>query len=360
MARWWQTALLALALWGWVCPAQGVEPAFLEPDPLGAYLSLRGVVSVAGRGPLPLRELPPGKYDLLAEGPGLPAVKGRIVRTPEGMTGHAWAGPGTLLLPPGFIHLERGETRGWALMGAGAVSIGMTLVSQVLIKEAENDREKAAAAFRESASDSERAIARISLLEATEEKADRMDVRDIWTAYAAATWLGAGLEAALLTPAPTFSSPSPGRYVARLPRAGGFQAAYRSVLIPGAGQRYMGQPGRASSFFTAVATFAAASIASHDAYLEARRDQATAERRIDAALDANAVSQARKDLEEANDRVDRRDLLRWIFAGAAAGAYLWNVYDAFALGHQAEAPALTWSAVPRPDGVLICATWSRP
>jgi len=360
MARFGQTVLLALALWGWVGPARGVEPAFLEPDPLGAHLSLRGAISVAGTGPLPLTELPPGKYDLFAEGPGLPAVKGRIVRTPEGLIGHAWAGPTALLLPPGLVHLEHGEKRGWALLGAGAVSIGMTLVSQVLMEEAANDMEKAATAFRESVSDSARAVARISLLEATEEKADRMEVRDIWTAYAAATWLGAGLEAAFLTPGPRYSSPSPGRHVAELPRAGGLQAAYRSALIPGAGQRYMGQPGRASSFFTAVATFAAASIASHDAYLEARRDRATATRRIDAALDANATSQARKDLEEADDRADRRDLLRWIFAGAAAGAYLWNVYDAFATGHQAEAPALTWSAVPRPDGVLVCATWSRP
>ncbi|MFH1144817.1 MAG: DUF5683 domain-containing protein [Candidatus Eisenbacteria bacterium] len=355
---------LQAALWVMLAcfalPAGATEPAALEADPPGAYLSLRGPLSVSGFGALPLAELPLGQYEMIAEGPGLPAIRGRLVRTREGLLGRSWAGPVAFLLPPGFVHLERGERRGWALMGAGFASAGMLVASQIAIKEAGNEEEQAAAAVRRAETDEERALARADLLRAGDEKADRMEVRNLWTAYLAATWMGAAIETAVLTPGPELSSPSPGHYRAVLPRAGGFKAALRSLVIPGGGQRYMGHPGRASIFFTAAATFAAATIAYQDAFLEARRDQAHAQSRFDAAGDDAALDAARADLAEATDRGDRRDVLRWVFAGATAGTYLWSIWDAFGLGQEAHSSALSWSALPRPDGVLICARWSKP
>jgi hypothetical protein len=343
----WRIVLGALALTALACPARSEEPALLETTPAGAYLSIEGAVSLAGTAPLPIDALPPGEYRLWAEGPGLAAARARLVIGDFGLRRRFWAGPTAFLLPPGVAHLERGESRGWALLGAGATSATMSLVSQAAWERARNELAEARAAGQD-------------LGAATEKEHDKQEVRNLWLAHLAVTWVGAGVEAVLFTPQPAISSPGPGRHLVTIPHASVIGAAARSLLVPGSGQRYLGHVGRANAFLMATSAFAAASIASHDTYLEARRNESAARRRYAAAEGEDARSLARHDLRNAENRADNKNIIRWIFAGAAAGAYAWNILDAFSLGHRARSSGLAWSAAPGPDGLLLCARWSAP
>ncbi len=363
-------AMGMLAILG-VRAADGSTAAVIDADPPGSYLAIHGPVSVAGSTPLPVDVLPEGEYELTADGPGLPAVRGRLRRTADGMVSRPWSNRGALLLPPGMLHLDRGETRGWSILCAGAVSATLAILSEADRRDAKNDRAQAEAAYRWAITEEAITAARAELLSATQEEDDRAEVRNLWLGYLAATWLGAGLEMQLLTPQPSLAEGDSGRYLVTLPRAGAGTAALRSALMPGAGQRYMGRMGRSNFFFTATAALAAAAIISHDAVLEARRDQARAQRLFDEADGETEVRHARDALQAAADDVDDHNLVRWALIGATAGVYLWNIADAFGLGRGAEprslpldAPAdedgLSWSVAPRGDGLLVCATWRLP
>ncbi len=352
--------LIALACSAAPASALAQGAAVLEADPPDAHLSVRGAVSVTGAAPLPLADLPVGEYELAADGPGLPAVRGRFALSPAGLSARPWVGPVALILPPGVMHLERGETRGWALAGAGIAGATMAVVSQAAIRNAEDKVDRTALSYAWAISEENIAAARRSLLAATQEREDQKEMRSLWLGYLGATWLGASLEALLLTPRPSFDASESGHYLVTLPRAGGARAALRSAIVPGGGQRYMGRSPRGNFFFTATAALAAASIAAHDAFLEARRDQAQAQRRFDDVERESELDGARRDLEQAAERVDDKNTLRWALVGATAGVYAWNVIDAFGLGQSARIPGLTWSVTPGPDGVLMCATWSMP
>jgi uncharacterized protein YfiM (DUF2279 family) len=336
------------------------DVSLLEADPPNTYMSIRGPISVSGVAPLGLDELPVGEYYLSADGPGLPAIRGRFARYEDGIFGRPWAGPTSLVLPPGFVHLERGEKRGWWLMGTGTVGGTMAIVSQASVRNAQGKRELAANDYNRAVSQQEIKTARLELLAATWEKRDYEEVRNLWIGYFVLTWLGSGVECLFLTPQPHLAPTVAGQYVASFPRAGGAKAALRSALFPGAGQRYMGRSGRANFFFAATAILAAGAIAAQDRFLESRRDQAAAQWRFDHSDTEEDLRRNRDALHRASDDVEDKNTVRWALAGLTAGAYLWNVLDAFGLGQQAKYPDLALSVAPAQDGVSFCATWSIP
>jgi hypothetical protein len=360
MNRVWLTAVWGVALALSARPVLGAGASVLEADPPDTHVSVSGSMSVAGVAPLPIAQLPIGQYYLAAEGPGLPAIRGRFVISPEGVFGRSWAGPAAIVLPPGFVHLEHGETRGWALAGAGAAGGTMAIYSQASVRNAQDKVDRAERAYSWATSPEGIANTRWALLMATKERDDYVEIRNLWVGYLGVTWLAAGLEAVFLTPQPSFSSGGPGRCLVTMPRASGGRAALRSILIPGGGQRYMGRSTRANFFFTAAAALAASSIAAQDAFLEARRDQAQAVRRFANAQDESELDSARRGLEKAAERVEDKNILRWTLVGSAAGVYAWNILDALGLGQNAKIPGLTWSVTPSSDGFLMCATWSMP
>jgi len=357
-SRSWRLALCAAALcWPMLSGARAVAQ-WLEADPPGSYLALRGAVSLSGAAPLPIDALPPGEYGLRAEGPGLAAARGRFVRSLAGLEGRPWADATALGLPPGLLHLRRGEARGWSFLGAAAVSAGMAGRTQLSLRDAEKLRDRAALDYEQAVSEEQIRGARRRSLAAAQEVRDREEVRDLWLGILALSWAGAGLEALLLTPQPSLAPSADGGYVATLPRASRSKAAFRSLLVPGAGQRSMGREGRGSLFLTAIAGLGAGAVAAHDAFLEARREQSAAQRLFDEAEDEAALRAARASLERAAERTDDRNALRWALVGAAAGVYVWNVLDAFGLGTATGTGDLTWSLAPAAGGGFVCATWS--
>lgn len=334
------------------------EVQSLDTDPPLSYVSISGPMSLAGTAPLPIGELPRGEYRLVAEGPGLAVARGRFDCSDEGLVGRAWASPATLLQPPGLVHLRRGEVRGWGFLGAAGISATMAVSGQFAVRDAGDKRDRAALVYDRAVSEEEIRDARSRLFETTQEISDREEVRDLWLGYLGATWLGAGVEALLLTAQPTLIPNSPAGYIVKVPREGRVSAALRSALVPGAGQRFLGRDGRGNAFFTAIAALGAAAITAHDVFLDARRDQAAAQRRFDEAQDEAELRQTSASLQRAADKADEKNAVRWAFVGAAAGVYAWNVLDAFGLGHRVGDGELTLSVAPATGGGFVCATWS--
>ncbi len=339
----------------------GGESLFLRTDSQGAHVSVWGEVSMAGVAPLPISTLPVGEYTFHAEGPGLPLVRGRFVLSAAGLSRRPWAGPSAILLPPGFVHLERGDSRGWTLAGAAVTGATMMMVNHGHVRNSRDRMNRAERVYALAISEEAIEDARYTWESSVRELDDRKEIRRLWGAVLGAAWLGAALEATLLTPQPRFSAQDDGRTVmAEVPRAGAWQAVLRSALVPGGGQRYMGRTSRANLFLTGTAALAAASIATHDSFLKARREQADAQRRFDRVENDLELDQARRELERTADRADERNTIRWMVVGATSGVYIWSVIDAFGLGQSAGIPGLSWTVTPSEDGVLLGATWSMP
>jgi len=343
------------------CTAAQANVTSLDSDPPGVYLAIDGPISIAGRTPLPFSELPHGEYRFLADGPGLAAARCRFSLDDDGLTQHAWAGKASILSPPGLTHLRGKEKRGWVYLGAGAVSATMALAMRASAATASDDLSAATVIYSRAVSEGAIAQARQDLLAAKRKEGDLKEVRNLWFGYLAWTWLGAGLESSLFTPRPSFvTAGQVGTAITILPRVSRPAAALRSVLVPGAGQRYLGRTRRADFFLGAGAVLMAAAIASHDALLEAERDQAAAELSFARAEAEEEIRLTRELLETAAEKVDDREILRWSFFGAATGIYLWNVLDALSIGRgmEKEESDLSWSVAPTSSGVAVCATWS--
>ena len=347
-----RTALLAALF----LPAS-LFAANLDSDPAGTYVVLRGPISLSGRAPLPMDELPEGDYELSAEGPGLATVRGRIQSDANGLRMRSWAGPGALLTPPGMVHLGRGERRGWLYLGAATVSAAFGITTHGRLRDAEDDIDAATRDYSRAVTEDEVVAARQRLLLASHDKADQEELRKLWGGYLVATWVAAGIETWLLTPEPTLA-PGAGRdYRVTLPRVGGASAAFRSLIVPGAGQRAIGRPGRGNLFGAAIAVGAAGAILAQEDFLDARRAQTRAQNEFDRAETEAEIDRARVVLQSAANETDDKDQVRVAFLGATAGIYLWNVLDAF-LGGREEANSLSWSVSPTQDGLLAAASWS--
>ena len=281
-------------------PAQTLEIA-----PRGTYFEILGPMSVRGRDVVDVSVLPDGHYRVRAEGMGLATMRRRFEIDRGGIRPLSWSGPTSVLMPPGLDHLQNGEARGWFHLFAGAIG----------------------GAFLYSAVDTYGEAP-----EGTPAEFDARNIRNLWTAYLSTIWLGASIESWLLTPEGSTRRTSEGLTLG-VPRADRWNPTFRSVLVPGAGQRYLGRDRRANLFTGLFAVSAAAAIQTQDMYLEARRDNA--------------------------DDEDTKSTIRWIAVGATAYVYLWNVFDAFSLGRQAErSPGPQLVATPTHDGVALALNWS--
>lgn len=331
----------------------------LEADGQRVYLSLHGPIKLAGDAPLPLSDAPPGEYRYACEGPGLYHSRGRLVLSAAGVEPRRYGGPGAALQPPGLLHLQRGESRGWIYLGAGATAAAVALWRHGTARNAADERELAAEVYARAVAQEEIAAARHGELRARYEEADYKELRDLWLGFLAAGWVGASLEAWLLTPGGELAADGAGIYRLQLPRAGRLGSALRSALVPGAGQRALGREASGNFYLAAVAALTAGAIVAHDAYLEASRDQQLAQVRYDRARAEAEVRATRDHLERAAERADDRNLVRWSIIAAAAGVYLWNVVDAAGLGRPLGSERVAWSVAPTTDGVQLAASWRR-
>lgn len=338
---------------------RAAEPS-LDSDPPAARLHLAGPVTLGGTAPLPLDGLPPGRYRLAVGGLGLAEARGRLIldAAGEARVGRA-VGPIALLLPPGFVHMGQGEgARGWLLLAGAAGGATGALLKASDLADANDEADRARKVYEDAVSQEEFDSARLTLLAVNDRRADDTDLRNMWLGYVGAIWAGAAVESWLLTPRPSMRRGEDGGYVLEARGASSFGAALRSVLVPGAGQRYLGAPARGNRFTGAVLALGAGSILAQQSFLTARRDQGDAQRRYqDAETEADA-KHWKRELTLTADRTQSRDRLRWGLVGATLGVYLWNVIDAaVAEPGEGSASGLSLNLTPGDGGLRAGLTW---
>ena len=193
-------------------------------------------------------------------------------------------------------------------------------------------------------------------------------MRDLWAAYLAVTWASASFEA-WLTPRPTLHRHANGDYLLSMPRVTSWQAIWRSALVPGAGQRYLGRNTRAN--VTAFLTYGltAGGLIAYDALLDARRDRDEAQRRYDQAVTTTQLERRRGVLDAASADANDRNTWRWSLLGAAAAVHLWSILDAWQVASysgsspsgQAEPSSdLSFQIAPEPSGMRAALAWRLP
>jgi hypothetical protein len=336
-------------------PAAG-RAADLQSTPAGVHVKVSGRVGLAGVTPLPLDDLPPGDYRLEARGRGTVLARGRLVRESNAFAVIPAASATALFLPPGILHMQQHETgRGLLFLGGGLAGATMAVVNEVSRSDAQEDVDIAQQRYDMAVSEEDITAARLNLESARDETDDEAEMRNLWALYGGAVWVGAAVEQWLLTPHATLNSKSDALEV---PRAGGAPAAIRSLFVPGSGQRYVGRSGRGNVFTISVMGLGAMTLIAHESYLAASRDQADAQRRYAAATTEEDLNRWQSNLENAADDADSKNTLQWAFVGLTAGAYIWNVVDAWFIGERigSESP-LDMSVLPRSDGVEASLTW---
>lgn len=348
-------ALLALL----PVPAGAAGP-LLDSDPAGARLRLAGKITLGGTAPLPLSDLPAGRYRLEVGGAGLAEARGRLTLDAKGAAGIGRAsGPVAFLLPPGLEHLRQGEgPRGWLFIGGAAGGLAGVLLTASDLAEANDEADRARVIYEDAVSLEEFESARLALLAANDRRADETDLRNMWLGYVGAIWAGAAVESWILTPRPSLRRGEDGGYLVGAPAAHRAGAALRSLLVPGAGQRYLGAASRGNRFTGAVLVLGAGSILAQQSFLAARRDQNDAQREYQAAETETEAKRWKRELTDAADRTQSRDRLRWALVGVTLGAYVWNVIDA-AVSSPGEGggSGLSLNVTPGDGGLRAGLTW---
>ncbi len=334
----------------------GPESSILSSDPTGINVSLQGPAKLSGNTPLDLQDLPIGEYQLHARKPGLPFVRGRLLRMDQGFEQRPWAGSTALLLPPGILHVSRGERRGWVFLGGFALSASMAVTTHGRMSDAEDDRSRASQDLASAVSEDEIRNAWFSSEIATAAVKDHRESRNLWIIYSGATVLGAFLEAVVLTPGPNLRAQADGGYLISPPPTGRFRNSLRSALIPGSGQRFMGEERRANLFAAGVGSLAAGTIFAYSEFLDARTSQADAQRRYLSADTEEGIRRTRDALQDAARRTDRMEILSWSLASAAGVIYLWNVLDASGSGHRGGRVPVELSWNPDHEQFRVTAT----
>ncbi len=348
--------LLVLAL-----PASGSGERLLDTYPPRAYVSIEGPISVRGRAPLSITNLPAGEYTVVAGGDGLAQGRSRLLLSDQGVSADGGAGVTSLLYPPGWRQLRDERWRGLTFLGASVVSGVRGAQAHADVRDADDDLDRAMRAYRRAATESAILDAREAVTEAASSKEDHEEVRRLWGIYLGATWAAAALEGGVFSPRARLISRDGGEYQLAIPRADRTRLVSMSLLVPGSGQRYAGRYERGTLFTFAVAFLAAQAIESHDDFLAARRRQSAAQTRYDRAASPQEVSTALAELERTADDVDDEQLKRGVFVGAAIAVHALNVIDAFIIGgrsgrERVSGPAL--SVAPAGDGIGARIDWS--
>ena len=339
-----------------VCPLTATQAATLDSNPPGAHVRVSGQVGLAGVAPLPLDDLPPGSYRLEAQGRGTALARGRLVREAGAFAVMPSVSAYAILLPPGIIHLQQNETgRGLLFLGAGLAGGTMAVINEVSRSDAEEDVDRAQERYDDAVAEEDIVNARLDLESAQDEADDEAEMRNLWAIYGGVTWVGAAVEQWLLTPHATLDANAS---ALRIPRAGGPRAGFLSALVPGSGQRYVGRSSRGNLFTMGIMGLGAVTLVAHESYLDARRDQAEAQRHYDAATNEDSIDRWQDELEDTADTADSRNTLQWACAAVTAGVYIWNVFDAWFVGERTGSEThLDMSVLPAPDGVQATLTW---
>lgn len=355
--------LTATASWGEVR---------LESVPPGCWLQLDGPTFVSGSAPLPIAALPEGRYLLIAAGPGIASVRAKIQSNAnEELLAVPLVPAGSVFFPPGATHFRSLEyTRGVAFFTSGltgGIALGYAESGR---SEASDKLQLAAEAYNRAVSESDINTARDRVASTNQELDDKTRMRNLWATYLAGVWVSAALETRV-TPRPSLSRNGQGVYSLTLPRVNTWSAAWRALLIPGGGQRYLGRNNRSNVSAFSTYGLVAGGLFAYDALLRERRSRDDALRRYSRASSPSELNQHRVDALNAADKANDFNALRWWLFGAAAATHLWSIVDAWQVASYSSSNSQPHASrdadsdvgltlLPSPDGVQLSLAWRLP
>jgi hypothetical protein len=271
---------------------------------------------MAGPAPLDLPANWTGRYSVVIEGAGCPTTSGVLYIPSTGTAPSALSdGPamsGRLVLRslnyPGLPDLGNGRAvRGIVLGMAATASAAAVVRSQIFYRHALADGDAAA------------------MDRATEYKQDR----NRWIGYTLSTW---GLSAVGYWMAPRMGvgEATPQRVTLTAPELTRFAVAWRSLLVPGAGQDFADRHARGAFWMASVlAAGAAALIADHD--VRHQQDLLSDAQASLAAADSTKKPPFAREVALRSDDLRTAKSYRRGFVGATVGFHVANFLDALIL-----------------------------
>jgi len=212
-------------------------------------------------------------------------------------------------------------------LGSGAGSFVMVLNKGSQSRDADAELRLSQLAYDAAETEEGIVLAGANLRRASQKAQDTMNIRNMWTGYFAVTWIWAATEAWLLTARPQIQATAEGDFLLEVPRATGWSAAWRSTLVPGSGQRYLGRSRRGNLFAASVLLFGAATLVAQEEYLKSKREFSVASFTYDAAQTPEQARQAGRALWNTS-----RDLMTTTsIAGYSVGSPLASISGTFSM-----------------------------
>ncbi|HYQ89336.1 MAG TPA: DUF5683 domain-containing protein [Candidatus Binatia bacterium] len=196
-------------------------------SPADAQIDLRGATELIGASPLDLGPQWSGRYSVVVQAPGHAAAQGVLYFPEPGVPPYALSEPrrltGKLLLhslyPPGAAALMGHRTpRGWAFVAAGVGGLGAIVRDQIEYSDKKDKPD----------------------VELQDQAGDFRYARDRWAIYTSAVWVLSAFDNIARARLEVLES-GPSRVTVATPAASRPGVVVRSILVPGAGQDYVGR-----------------------------------------------------------------------------------------------------------------------
>lgn len=311
--------------------AEGRALEFRTDLPWGR-LSLEG--HHGARGPTPLRVPGPlrGEFWLTASGAGVESQRGQVrVGLDElgsQITSYGRPSSGTALrrslVFPGFHQLRIHETGKGLLMGvAGATSAGMLIWSELKYRSASDDTDTARRAFEASGVLAERIALQRVLSDRREDENRAVDRRNLALIALGAAWGVSAIDALLFAPDFEVRQVDANSLTIGMRPKTRVDAAVRSMVFPGLGQRYNGESTKAG--LVAVGGLAAAGLVFYkqDRYLDSVAELNKSRARFESAT--TVAEQNEFFLEQEARFADSEDRYRDRNTAVAIAATYWGL-----------------------------------
>jgi len=327
-----------------------------------ATLELVGSERVQGVSPLRVPGPLSGNYWLLASGPGAEDQRGRvrIQLDEEGPRIASWGRPPaaeTFLratLYPGYAQIRALErTKGFTMVGTATASIAATAYGQSELWDAESRRDEKRRALDEAGTAEERRLREAELSDAVAELAYAKDRRNLFLGVTAVCWGVSYLDALLFRPSFEVRRADEASVTLGVRSKTRLDAGLRSLVFPGLGQLYNGEPKKAGWLAVGGIGTGGWLVWRQDRYNESISELA----KIDARIRATSSVPERSELEairaaqvgEVEDRHRERNVAALVMGGVWAVAIVDAVWaqEASWGGHRTRARGtLGWRADP--------------
>jgi len=282
-------------------------------SPADAQIDLRGASELIGASPLDLGPAWSGRYTVIVSAPGHAAAQGVLFFPERGGQPISVSEPsritGKLLLhsvyPPGAAALmSHRTTRGWAFVAAGAGGLGAVIRDQIEYSDKKDKPD----------------------VELQDQALDFRYARDRWAIYTGVVWALSAIDN-ITRPRMDVLESTPTRVRIGTPAASRAGVVVRSLLVPGAGQDYVGRSTRGALWLGGTFLSGAAFVTASESHHRIQTKRARAEALLSTATSSEAAER-QAEVDHFTDLEKRSHKLVDRLALTTLAVYVANVIDA--------------------------------